>query len=126
MAIYSESENIAPGDSQRPVKDLNDRHGCQIEHSARFQASSRSAYKPFDDLVGSGEHDSSAQIFLVGKNPLDFVDRLFDVGEVPRGHFKLVELLDCRRVCGTGQSFGEIVEHSLPRAPSLRLQLGVI
>jgi hypothetical protein len=24
--------------------------------------------REFDDFVGSGEHDSSAQIFLVGKN----------------------------------------------------------
>jgi hypothetical protein len=36
-----------------------------------------SGEQPFDDFVGSGEHDSSAQIFLVGKNPLYL--RLFDV-----------------------------------------------
>jgi hypothetical protein len=35
-----------------------------------------SGEQPFDDFVGSGEHDSSAQIFLVGKNPLYL--RLFD------------------------------------------------
>jgi hypothetical protein len=63
-----------------------------------------------DELIGSSEHNRLTQIFFVGKNPLNLVDSLPQVGEVPRSHFELVELLDCRRVCGTGQSFGEIVE----------------
>jgi hypothetical protein len=68
-----------------------------------------SGNQSLDEFIGGSEHDSSAQFFLVFKNSLHLVDSLFDVGEVPRSHFELVELLDCRRVCGTGQSFGEIV-----------------
>jgi hypothetical protein len=79
-----------------------------------------------DELIGSSEHNRLTQIFFVGKNPLNLVDSLPQVGEVPRSHFELVELLDCRRICGTGKNFGEIVEHSGTRAPSLGLQLSVI
>jgi hypothetical protein len=51
---------------------------------------------------------------------------LFDVGEIPRGHFELVELFDIAGICGTGKAIGEIVERLLTAAPSFGVQLSVI
>ena len=86
------------------------------------QASIRSTYQPFDDLVGSGEHDSFSQVFCVRERSLHLVDSFPEYREVPRGHFELVQLIYCCGICGISKSAGEIVENSLTRLLSRGLR----
>jgi hypothetical protein len=64
-----------------------------------------------DQLVGSGEHDSSAKfcVFRLAKGPLHPVDCFPQDRKAPSGHFELFELFDITGICGTGKAIGEKV-----------------